>query len=35
MTDEISRLLLLAIFCITAIVVADWTMRPRDRDDED
>jgi hypothetical protein len=35
MESEISQLLLLAIFCVVAIVVADWAMRPRDRNDED
>ncbi len=35
MHDEISVLLLLAIFCIAAIVIADWTLRPKDRDDDD
>jgi len=35
MQNEISQLLLLAIFCITAIVIADWAMRPRDRNDDD
>jgi len=35
MQDEISQLLLLAIFCITAIVLADWAMRPKDRNDDD
>jgi len=33
--SEISKLLLLAIFCVMAIVVADWAMRPKDRDDDD
>jgi hypothetical protein len=35
MESEISRLLLLAIFCVVAIVLADWAMRPKDRDDDD
>jgi hypothetical protein len=35
MDNEINQLLLLVIFCIAAIVLADWTMRPRDRDDDD
>jgi hypothetical protein len=35
MEGEISQLLLLAIFCVVAIVVADWAMRPSDRDDDD
>jgi hypothetical protein len=35
MQNEISGLLLLAIFCVVAIVVADWAMRPKDRDDDD
>ena len=35
MSDEISSLLLLAMFCIVAILMADWAMRSRDRDDDD
>jgi hypothetical protein len=35
MENEISQLLLLAIFCLVAIVIADRAMRPRDRDDDD
>jgi hypothetical protein len=35
MESEISQLLLLAIFCVVAIVVADWAIRPRDRNDDD
>lgn len=35
MDNEISRLLLLAIFSVVAIVIADWAMRPRDRGDDD
>ena len=35
MNNEISQLLLLAIFCVLAIVVADWAMRPKNRDDDD
>ena len=35
MESEISQLLLLAIFGVVAIVVADWAMRPKDRDDDD
>jgi hypothetical protein len=35
MDNEISQLLLLAIFCVVAIVAADWAMRPKDRDDDD
>jgi hypothetical protein len=35
MEKEISQLLLLAIFCVVAIVIADWAMRPRDRDHDD
>jgi hypothetical protein len=35
MQSEISQLLLLAIFCVVAIVVADWAMQPKDRDDDD
>jgi hypothetical protein len=34
MSDEISCLLLLAMFCVVAILMADWAMRPRDRDDD-
>jgi hypothetical protein len=33
--NEISQLLLLAISCVVAIVIADWAMRPGDRDDDD
>ncbi len=35
MENEISQLLLLTIFCVVAIVIADWAMRPRNRDDDD
>jgi hypothetical protein len=35
MENEISQLLLLAIFCVVAIVIADWATRPKDRDDDD
>jgi hypothetical protein len=35
MDNEMSQLLLLAIFCIAAIVIADWAMRPKDRNDDD
>jgi hypothetical protein len=35
MQNEISQLLLLAVFCVVAIVLADWAMRPRDRDRDD
>ena len=35
MDNEISQLLLLAILCVLAIVVADWAMRPKDRNDDD
>ena len=35
MSDEISGLLLLAMFCVVAILMADWAMRPKDRDDDD
>jgi len=35
MNNEISQLLLLAIFCVVAIVLADWAMRPKNRDDDD
>jgi cbb3-type cytochrome oxidase subunit 3 len=35
MNDEISRLLLLAIFSIAVIVIADFALRRKDRDDRD
>ncbi len=35
MDNEISQLLLLAIFCVLAIVIADWAMRPNNRNDDD
>ena len=35
MENEVSQLLLLAIFCVVATVIADWAMRPRDCDDDD
>ena len=35
MENEISQLLLLAILCVLAIVIADWAMRPSNRDDDD
>ncbi len=35
MDNEISQLLLLGIFCVVAIVIADWAMRPKDRDHDD
>lgn len=35
MESEIGQLLLVAIFCVVAIVLADWAMRPKDRDDDD
>jgi len=35
MDNEISQLLLLAIFSVLAIVIADWALRPKDRDDDD
>jgi hypothetical protein len=35
MDNEISQLLLLAILCIAAILVADWAMRPKDHDRDD
>jgi hypothetical protein len=34
MDDEISRLLLLAIFYVAAIVIADWAMQPKDPSDD-
>jgi hypothetical protein len=34
MVNEISRSLLLAIFCVVLIVIANWAMRPRDHDDD-
>jgi len=35
MDNEISQLLLLAILCVATIVIADWVLRPKDRDDDD
>ena len=35
MENEISQSLLLAIFCLVAVVIADWAIQPRDRDDDD
>lgn len=35
MDNEISQSLLFAILCVVAIVVADWAMRPKDRDHDD
>jgi hypothetical protein len=35
MDDEITRLLLLAIFYVAVLVLADWAMRPNDRGDDD
>jgi hypothetical protein len=35
MENEISELLLLAMFCVVALLIADWAMRPSDRDDDD
>lgn len=35
MDNEISQLLLLAIFCVAAILIADWATRPRDRGHDD
>jgi hypothetical protein len=35
MDNEISQLLLLAIFCVVAILITDWAMRPKDRDHDD
>ena len=35
MDNEINQLLLLGIFCVVAIVIADWALRPRDRDQDD
>ena len=35
MDNEISHLLLLAIFGVLAILIADWAMQPEDRDYDD
>jgi hypothetical protein len=35
MENEISQLLLLAICCVVATLIADWAMRPGNRDDDD
>jgi hypothetical protein len=35
MDNEISRLLLLAIFSVVVVVIADWAMQPKDRSDDD
>jgi hypothetical protein len=35
MDNELSELLLLAIFFLMAILLADWAMRPKDRGDDD
>jgi hypothetical protein len=35
MNTAISQILLFAIFCVVIIVIADWAMRPNDRDDDD
>lgn len=35
MEKKISQLLLLEIFWVVAIVIPDFAMRPRDRDDDD
>jgi hypothetical protein len=33
MENEISQLL--SIFCVVAIAIVDWAMRPSDREDDD
>jgi len=35
MDNEISQLLLLAILSVVAILIADWAMRPKNRDHDD
>jgi hypothetical protein len=35
MDNEISQLLLFAILCVVAIVIADWAMRPKDSGHDD
>jgi hypothetical protein len=35
MNDEISRLLLLAIFFLGTVIIADWAVRRMDRDDDE
>ena len=35
MGNEINQLLMLAILGVVAILIADWAMRPKDRDDHD
>jgi len=34
MDNEISQLLLIAIFFLMAILLADWATRPKDSDDD-
>jgi hypothetical protein len=33
--NQISRLLLLAIFHVVAVLIADWAMWPKNRDDDE
>ena len=33
--NEIGQLLLLAIFCVVAILIADWAMQPTHREHDD
>ena len=35
MENDISQLSLLVIFCVIAIVITDFALRPRDRDGDD
>jgi len=35
MNNVFSQILLFAIFFVAIIVIADWAMRPNDRDDDD
>ena len=35
MDNEISQLLLIAIFFVMAILLADWATRPKDHSDDD
>jgi hypothetical protein len=35
MDNDINQLLLVALFCIVALLIVDWAMRPKDRDRDD
>lgn len=35
MDNEISELLLIAILCVVAVLIADWATRPQNRGDDD